>query len=279
MVEQWRVLVAGCGYVGSALAERLVRAGHSVWGLRRRPAGLPEGVVPVPADLGDPGSLRSLPAGLDFVVYTAAADGSEEGAYRAAYVDGLRNLLDALREQGQSPRRVVFTSSTAVYGQQHGEWVDESSPTDPRGFRGQIMLEGERLVRQGVYPGTSLRLGGIYGPDRSRVIDQVRRGDAICSPRPVYSNRIHRDDCAGALHHLLALPKPEAVYLGVDREPADICEVYHWLAAELGVSMPLTAAEAGTPRGSNKRCNSDWLVSSGYRFKYPSYREGLASLL
>jgi hypothetical protein len=67
------------------------------------------------------------------------------------------------------------------------------------------------------------------------VIVQVRRGDAICSPGPIYSNRIHRDDCAGALHHLLALPKPEAVYLGVDREPANICEAHHWLAAELGV--------------------------------------------
>ncbi len=278
MAEQWRVLIAGCGYVGSALAERLVLAGHTVWGLRRRPDRLPEGVLPLAADLGDPGSLRVLPEELDFVVYAAAADGSEERAYRAAYVDGLHNLLDVLGMQGQSPRRVAFTSSTAVYGQQEGEWVDENSPTEPGGFRGRIMLEGERLIREGWYPGTVLRLGGIYGPGRTRVIDQVRRGDAVCLPHPVYSNRIHRDDCAGALHHLLVLPEPEAVYLGVDQEPTDLCEVYRWLAAKLGAPMPAVVAEPDCWE-SGKRCDSQGLVSSGYRFLYPTYREGLASLL
>ncbi|MGH7474633.1 MAG: NAD-dependent epimerase/dehydratase family protein, partial [Candidatus Methylomirabilales bacterium] len=84
-----RVLIAGCGYVGSALAERLVAEGHVVWGLRRDPAGLPPGVRPLAADLTDPGTLRNLPSGLECVVYTAAPDRLDDAAYRSIYVDGL----------------------------------------------------------------------------------------------------------------------------------------------------------------------------------------------
>ena len=134
-----RVLIAGCGYVGSALAARLAADGDEVWGMRRTPAGLPAGVRPLAADLRDPATLAGLPEGLTTVFYTAAADGGSEDDYRAVYVDGPRNLLAALAAQGQRPRRVIFTSSTSVYGQSGGEWVDEDSPAEPAGFRGRRM--------------------------------------------------------------------------------------------------------------------------------------------
>lgn len=279
MAEKRRVLVAGCGYVGSALAERLALAGHTVWGLRRQSADLPDGVIPLAADLSHPGSLQDLPPGLDVVAYTAAADRSDERAYRAGYVDGILHLIRALQAQAQQPKRLLFTSSTAVYGQADGEWVNEESPVQSADFRGRILLEAERLMLGGPFPGTVLRLGGIYGPGRTRVIDQVRTGNASCSPGPpVYSNRIHRDDCAGILHHLMTLADAQDVYIGVDREPADLCTIRRWVAGELGAPMP--QVRAGTePSRSNKRCSSERLVSSGFTFQYPTYREGLASLL
>lgn len=276
-----RVLIAGCGYVGSALAERLVADGHDVWGMRRDPSALPAGVRPFAADLRDLATLRALPEGLTTVFYTAAADGGSDDEYRSVYADGPRNLLAALVEQGQRPRRVIFTSSTSVYGQSGGEWVDEESPTEPSGFGGRRMLEGEGIVLGGPFPGVVLRLGGIYGPGRTSYIDRVRSGAAECPPEPVYTNRIHRDDCAGALRHLMSLDAPQPIYVGVDRDPADTCEVLHWLAEKLDRPAPARAATGSAPtrtRG-NKRCRGDLLAQSGYEFIYPSYRQGFAALM
>lgn len=283
-----RILVAGCGYVGSALAERLSAQGHTVFALRRSDGPWPAGARGVRADLADPESLAALPQRLDVVVYAAAADGFDDGRYRAAYVDGPRNLIDALSRAGQSLRRFLFTSSTAVYAQQEGEWVDESSPTEPGGFSGRRLLEGEAVVRGAPWPGVVLRLGGIYGPGRTRLVEGVRSGRArLRTGPPLYTNRIHRDDCAGALAHLLALPRPDPVYVGVDREPADEADVLRWLAARLGVPAPPVAEDGseiptgGAPRRArgSKRCSSALLVASGYAFRFPTFREGYAALI
>jgi nucleoside-diphosphate-sugar epimerase len=277
------ILIAGCGYVGTALGLRLAAAGHMVWGIRRSAEGLPPGIRHLAADLTAPETLEDLPAGLDVVFYTAAPNGSEEAAYRAIYVDGLRHVLEALLRQHQSPRRVLLTSSTAVYAQSTGEWVDETSRTEPQHFTGRRVLEGEKLLLDGPFPATVLRLGGIYGPGRTSLIERVRQGLATCREGPrLYTNRIHRDDCAGALHHLMTLPQPDACYIGVDHEPADYCDLLRWLAAQLGAPMPrIEASSGGDSRRhrTNKRCRHDKLIASGYRFHYPTFREGYAALL
>ncbi len=234
-----KVLIAGCGYVGTALGLRLAAAGHVVWGLRRNPAGLPPGVRPLAGDLADPGSLGNLPGGLDYAFYTAGADAREAAAYRAAYVEGLRNLLEALGGQGQCPRRIFFTSSMAVYAQGGGEWVDEDSPAEPVHFSGRCILEGERLLFESQFPATVLRFAGIYGPGRTRLVRMVRAGEAAAPGGPPrYTNRIHRDDCAGALHHLMGLAAPEALYIGADHEPVPRGDLVRWLAARLSALTP-----------------------------------------
>lgn len=281
-----RVLIAGCGYVGTALGERLAAEGHEVFGLRRNPEGLPPPVEPVAADLSTTGSLReALPGGLDLVFYTASPGGSTDEAYELAYVTGPRNLLAALRQRGESPRRVVFTTSTGVYGQSDGEWVDETSPTEPERFSGRRLLEGERTVLGGPFPAVVLRLGGIYGPGRTRAIDRAREAPPEDEP-PAYTNRIHRDDCAGALRHLSLLEDPEPVYLGVDHEPADRRVVAEWLAARRPAPAGEEAPAEAEPRargpfrgGSGKRCSNARLVASGYTFRYPTFREGFADLM
>lgn len=276
-----RILIAGCGYVGSALALRLTSAGHTVHGLRRQTGRLPAGIQPVAADLCDPGTLQRLPAGLRYVVYTAAPEGADEDAYNSIYIQGLCNLLRALDEGGQRPDRVILTSSTSVFGQKDGEWIDETSPTEPENYRGRSVLEGEGTLLAGPFPATILRLGGIYGPGRTRLIERVRAGQAQIAEGAPFTNRIHLDDAAGALAHLLSLAEPERLYLGVDHEPARLPKVIRWLAEQTRAALPAVGPDSSTAtaRESGKRCRNDRLVRSGYVFRYGTFRDGYAAVL
>ena len=146
-----RALIAGAGYVGAALAARLVAAGHEVIALRRSAAAPPAGVRAFRADLSAPGALDALPE-LDLVFYTAAADERSDAAYERAYVTGVARVVEHLARRAAPAQRLLFTSSTAVYAQQHGEWVDEASPCEPSGFAGRRLLEGEALLRAAPFP-------------------------------------------------------------------------------------------------------------------------------
>ncbi|MGB4782111.1 SDR family oxidoreductase [Candidatus Methylomirabilis sp.] len=277
------VLIAGCGYIGTALGSLLAAEGYTVWGLRRHPATLPLDIRPLAADLTSPDTLQTLPPTVDWVFYTAAPDTHDDAAYQAVYVEGVRNLLQALTLQQVRPRRVFLTSSTGVYGESSGAWVDETSPTKPTEFSGIHLLQGERLLLEGPFPATVLRLGGLYGPGRASMIERVRRGEiAWGDESPVYFNRIHRDDAAGALRHLMMLPHPDPLYLGVDHEPTTLAVLLDWLAQALGVPPTRQSESSGprTPRHpANKRCRNDRLLASGYAFRYPTFREGYTTLL
>jgi nucleoside-diphosphate-sugar epimerase len=277
-----RILIAGCGYVGTELGLRLAAERHVVWGLRRKPSGLPELIRPVEGDLSVPSSLGAVPTDLDFVVYAVAPGGPDDLLYKAAFVDGLRNLLGVMRERNARPSRIVFVSTTGVYGQANGEWVDEGTPEEPADYRGRRALEGERLLQESGHPYTVVRFGGIYGPRRTGLLERVRTGRAVYREDPPhYTNRIHLADCAGVLRHVLALPDPATLYLGVDSEPVEERTVMTWLAGALGAPPPRAAAsgeESGEPRG-NKRCRNERLVASGYAFAYPSFREGYRALI
>jgi len=273
------VLIAGCGYVGSQLGLLLRRDGHRVWGLRRDPSALPAEIEPVAADLLADDLAERVPP-TDRVVYAASADGRDPEAYRRVYVDGVANLLKALQAPDRpAVERFIFVSSTAVYADVGGDWVDEESPTEPENFRGRTMLEGERLALDAPFSATVLRLGGIYGPGRTRLLEMVREGRARCPANgPIWSNRIHRDDAARALHHLLELPDPAPVYLGVDEEPTPICQVYRELARMLGAPEPEVDPEL-TRRRSNKRCSSRLLRASGLTFRHPTFRDGYQAMI
>lgn len=277
-----RVLIAGCGYLGTALGLRLSAAGAQVFGLRRSSAPLPPPLVELQGDVTRPESLGALPEGLDAVCYAVSADTRSDEAYQCAYVRGLAGLLEALEGRGIRPSRLVFVSSTAVYAQDDGSVVDEDSPTEPRHFSGRRLLEGEALAHAAPFPALVLRLGGIYGPGRTSLVDRVRRGEAGIAPGgPRYTNRIHRDDAAGAIAHLLDLPALPSRIVGVDCDPAPEAQVLGWLARRLGVPPPpVREPPAGSRRAAgNRRCSNRRLLSSGYRFAFPSYREGYEALL
>ncbi|WP_164549030.1 SDR family oxidoreductase [Amphritea opalescens] len=274
-----QILIAGCGDVGSQLGLNLIAQGHQVFGLRRNINQLPVGIQGIAADLSQPDTLQALPQPIDTVFYIVSAGRRDQAVYQQAYSQGLQNLLDALQQQSIKPRQLFFISSTAVYHQQHDEWVDETSATIPDNFSGQIMLEAENIALHSGIAATVVRFSGIYGPGRNYMLGQVNRGVGYPAEPPRYSNRIHRDDCVGVLTHLHNLSHQQALlplYLASDDNPAPLHEVSDWLAQQLGVEI--TERSARRTIGS-KRCNNTRLKQSGYRFRYPDYHAGYPQLI
>ena len=140
--------------------------------------------------------------------------------------------------------------------------------TVPPRFNGHILLEAEAIVREAAETGINVRLSGIYGPGRTRLVRKVRDGEVAATGS--WTNRIHVEDCAGVLHHLMRLGYPEALYLGSDDEPVTTADVATWLSTQLDVPAP----PAAQTERLNKRCRNARLRDTGYRFQYPTFREG-----
>jgi nucleoside-diphosphate-sugar epimerase len=282
MPTRHSLMIAGCGDVGSRLGQQLHTAGWQVYGLRRDTRLLPSGILPVAGDLQQPSCPDAWPeASLDYLVYCAAASQHDEVGYRRAYVEGLQHVLRWLEQHKQRPKRILFVSSSSVYGQQDGSWVDESSEATAEGYSGRVMREAEQLVLTCGIPATVVRLTGIYGPGREWLLRQVKEGYRVAVEPPLYGNRIHADDAAGLLAHLLQVDAQgqtlESCYIGVDDEPAPLHEVVDWLRARLQVSH--WANEASVRRAGSKRCSNARAKALGWRPAYPSYREGYAAII
>lgn len=261
-----RLVIAGAGDIGGRLAARRVGLGDDVIALRRRDAAMAPGVRGMRADLASGEGLSRLPRRAEALVFCAAPDRRDEAAYRALYVDGLRRLLDAC----DAPR-VVLVSSTAVYREDAGEWVDETTPPQPPAFNGQALLAAEQAL-SAHSGGIALRLSGLYGPGREMMLRKARAGEP---GRPHWSNRIHVDDAASALSCLLDIGSPESLYLGSDDLPAREGEVLAWLRRQEG--RPDVAAATGDETG--RRIRNARLRATGWSPVHADYRSGYAAML
>ena len=277
------VVIAGCGDVGSRLASQLLASEWEVHGLRRDISKLPDGVIGIAGDLFKKDCPETWPIGaVDYLVYCAAATDHDEAGYRAAYVQGLQHVLEWLNDYGQAPKHLLFVSSSSVYGQQNGEWVDETSETQAKGYSGQVMLEAEQVaLNNSGIPASIVRLTGIYGPGREWLLTQVRQGYRVAIDPPLYGNRIHADDAAGLLAFLLRHIEQggslEKIYIGVDDAPAPLAEVVGWLREYLGVTE--WADDASVRRAGSKQCSNARAKALGWVPTYPTYREGYAAIL
>lgn len=268
------MLLVGCGDLGSAVGLRLADRGHDVLALRRNadrvPAPLTGRSVDLTHETPDLTGLRAR-----FVVVALTARPRTEESYRATYVDGMRRALDALDATGHPPERAVLVSSTAVHGSgPRPELEDETTPARPADGPGRMLLGAEELFCARLPQGTVLRLSGLYGAGSTRLLGQVREG-RIEDPHR-WTNRIHREDAAAAVVHLLTRSDaPQRVYLGTDDEPAQLGDVAAYLADRLGAPAPPRADPA---RGHGKRLSNARLRATGWAPTRPSYREGYADV-
>ena len=277
-----RVLVLGCGYVGRELGRQLLDDGHDVVGVVRSESSAEaieaDGFGAVRADLTDATDIEALPDA-DALVFAASAGRGSVAEARALYVDGLRAVVSTFEHRESPPDRLLFTSTTGVYGDHGGSWVDESTPVDPERPKAAVIAEAEGIVHRSSIDGTVARFAGLYGPDRYRLssyLDSVTAG---------WRNSTHREDAAGALAWFLTedVAREETV-LVCDGHPVDRWEFADWLAERCDAPAPekLTVEErlaglsesAALRVASDKRCRNDRLLELGYELRYESVYEG-----
>lgn len=230
----------------------------------------------------DPDILARLErASFDQVLLTLTPKAASDQGYREAYVDTLTALVPVLAARKPAPY-VVFVSSTSVYAQQSGEWVDEQSECLPAHFSGQRLLEAEALLGESGLPVTLVRAAGIYGPGRDYLLRQVVAGKGGDER---YTNRIHVEDAARFIAQLMAARGLHAynapIFNLCDSAPVKGTKVRQWLATQLraqGVFVPqLSPSE--TARGGHKRVANERLLASGFKLQYPDYQSGYQALV
>jgi nucleoside-diphosphate-sugar epimerase len=271
------ILIVGCGSIGSGLALQLSGQGHRVTGLKRCPPPGPHAFAYVAADITRAETLQKVRTDFDQVFFIVSADGRSEQSYRDVYQAGLDNVL--ARFAGLP---LIFVSSTSVYGQSRGEWVDETSEAEPEHCNGRLIRQGERKVLAVHSKNTVVRFSGIYGPGRDYLLRKTMGVPVIQKTPPYYTNRIHQQDCIGVLSFLLsqrlAGAAMESYYLASDDDPAPLWEVVSWLAERMHCPPPV-AQRVPDEAPMNKRCRNTRLKALGYRFLFPSYKEGYGERL
>jgi nucleoside-diphosphate-sugar epimerase len=271
------ILIVGCGDLGGKVAQLLSASGHQVTALSRTVKTL-DNVTLITADVTKPQSLtviKSLTPSI--IIYCVSADGRTDAQYKAQYVDGLRNVLSA-QSNNKQLTTAFFVSSTRVYGQTSDQLLDSEVIAKPADFGGERMLEAEQVLASMPYQTSSLRLSGIYGPGRLRMINLAK--DPTRWPEGNgWTNRIHRDDAANFIQHLVDMATDHAVlaphYIVTDSKPSTQYAVLHWLSEQLGISF-----SARVPAVSGgKRLSNDAMLATGFQLTYPDYQSGYTALI
>ncbi|PZO67425.1 MAG: NAD(P)-dependent oxidoreductase [Paracoccus denitrificans] len=278
-----KLVTLGHGYSAGFLTRLLVAQGWDVVGTTRRDG---QSVTATGARAlnwtGDAAQITAELANADAILISAAPDADGDPA--------LRDFRDAIAASKAS--WIGYLSTTGVYGDRGGDWVDESAtltPTTPRGDeRVRAELSWRTLAEGFGLPLHIFRLAGIYGPGRGP-LEKMRSGQArrIVKPEQVFS-RIHAEDIAQVLAASIARPNPGAVYNVCDDDPAPPQDVLAYASELLGVPVPpeedFATAELSPMARSfyaeNKRVRNDRIKSElGVQLKYPDYRSGLFALV
>jgi len=282
-----RALIIGCGYVGQTLGQRLSALGHDVTGVRRSPdhntrlARL--GIRPVNLDITGEGALAKLDGQYDWVIIAASSARGDEAAYERVFGAGTKQVAQWLKTTEASS--VVFISSTGIYRQTNGEWVFENEADTPGNRSGKILWEAEQTMSAAGPPVTLLRSSGIYGPGRGHLFRRFMSGNAVVEgDGSRYLNMVHRDDLVETIIAAMQSGGRRGLYNITDDEPVTQLDFFKWLSETTGRPMPPFVPEPDPStrrRGiTNKRVSNKLFKETfGFKYKYPTFREGFAEEL
>jgi nucleoside-diphosphate-sugar epimerase len=287
-----RAVIIGCGYVGRVLGTLLCAGGHEVIGVARSASSLASierrGITPQEADITQPATIDALPDAA-WVIVSVSSGGGDAAAARAVFEVGLTSVIESYAQRERPPDRLVFTSSSSVYGDRDGAWVDEETAPDPQTDKTAVLATAEELAIEhsaslGI-DGTVCRFAGLYGPGRYRL--QRYLGETVTTG---YLNMVHRVDAAGAIAHLLGTNRGRGQVVNVvDDRPIDRHAFATALAQLAGTTPPdrrpladrlrdtSLSDDARRRLAAQKRVSNDRLRTLGYRLRHPTFRSGYAT--
>lgn len=291
--------VLGCGYVGEAVAREALQRGMRVSALTRNPEkaaklrelGIEQVVV---AELDSDSWHSALSTQQDFVLNCVSSAGGGMDGYRKSYVEGQKSALRWAANGNIGT--YVYTGATSVYPQSEGEWVTEEDVGEELSASGEILLEAEKTLldnHPGIVRAFVLRLGGIYGPTRHHLLDQLRRGETTFAGRGDFVvNYIHRDDIVRAVFACFEAPETigDRIYNVVDGSTPSKAEIVEWLAEQIGAPTPVFDPEAQTKRAGsrtnaqgrlpNRRVSAALIREElGWAPQYDDFRAGYREIL
>ncbi|MCY2964747.1 MAG: SDR family oxidoreductase [Planctomycetota bacterium] len=304
-------LVIGCGYLGRRVADVWLNQGDRVLAVTRSTARADEfrraGLIPIVADVTNPVSLPHI-TGIDTLLYAVGLDRSAGQSQRTVYVDGLRNVVSAITpatgaEPAESPSTspvgvsgerqtappagvgiFLYISSTSVYGQAAGEWVDEVSETVPTAENGRVCLDAERLLKESIPQAIILRSAGIYGPGRMVArLESLRAGTPVTGNPDAWLNLIHVDDLVNTVLRCQSCGVPGDTYLVTDDAPLRRRDFYQRVADFAGAPAPTFAPlpiDSAERTVFNKRCSNRRLRHElKVELRFPTVAEGIPDAL
>lgn len=283
-------LIIGCGDVGRRIGRQLAARGVPSVGLVRSQQSMDLlrewGISPVIADLDRPESLRELDTAGALVFYLAPPPTSGQTDPRMV------SFVRSCRER--PPARVVYISTSGVYGDCGGSWVTEDRAPDPASDRAKRRLDAERTLGKWAHGSgvevVILRCGGIYGPGRLPVA-RLREGMVlVCPDEAPYSNRIHSDDLASVCIAAAERARAGEIFNVADGNTSTMTEYFYAVADALGLPRPrcvsmsqaqdqLSPGMWSFVRESRRLDVSRMFSRLGVKLCYPSLQEGLRASL
>lgn len=243
------IFIIGCGDIGRRTAALWQARGAAVTALARSDASAQRlqqlGITPVAGDLDQPASLRHLPLTGALLYYFAPPPALDD-------TDARMRALVAAMTDGARPGRIVYLSTTGVYGDNHGAWVTEDTPLQPRAARSKRRVDAETVLRafgrqQGV-PVVILRVPGIYGPGRLPIEAIMTRRPVLDESESGYTNRIHAQDLARVCVIAAERGRADTVYNVSDGHPSSMTGYFNQLADALGAPRPPVVSRAEAQR-------------------------------
>jgi len=273
-----RLLILGCGDIGTRVGLAFIEAGWAVIAARRSPERLPAAFTRVRVDMTEPQSL--VPLGEhqpDYVLVTPTPPSYDAAGYQAGFLAAAQHL--AAQSWLKHCRRVIWVSSTRVYREAAGGWVDEHAPLNTEEPQAGFMVRAEACIRRAAVA-TVMRPAGVYGNPDGMLVRKVLSGRGGV-PGAVFGNRIHRHDLSRLIGHCLLRDSqgewvPPTI-LACDNDVTPTYEIERWLAQQWGVAL-IEEGAGGRPR-ANRRCRSRLLSALGFELTYPTWREGYAEVV
>lgn len=267
------LLILGCGDIGTRVGLSILQQGWRVSAVRRRPQLLPDDFDRIALDLTEADGFSELyQVNPDYVLVTPTPPSYDPAGYQSGFA-GVAQAL-AGQEWVARCRRVFWVSSTRVYREAGGGWVDEHSALNLDEPQAAAMVAAEASVRRGA-TATIIRPAGVYGNPEGMLMRRVKAGEGGGTAAP-YGNRIHRDDLSRLIVHCLIRDlNGESVpptLVGADHDTTPTHEIEDWLAGQLGLTLKRPAE--GGPVRANRRCANELLGQIGFRLDYPTWREG-----